>query len=66
VNGQTAWSLMKKTERFDIQVVTDLDVETTDQMNLTRIAVDQIEIAGMKGHSGYLIPLGSKIKISCD
>jgi Uncharacterized conserved protein len=65
VNGQTAWSLMKNAERFDVRVVTELDVETISKMRMTQIAADDIEKAGTTGHSGYLISQGSKIKIDC-
>lgn len=66
VNGQTAWSLMKKTERFEIKMVSGLDAEATARMGITPITPAEIEKAGMNGHSGYIIPSGSKINILAD
>ncbi len=36
VNGQTAWSLLKKAEKFDIKIITDLPEEETRQMRLQK------------------------------
>ena len=36
VNGQTAWSLLKKTEKFDVRVVTDLDESVTRKMKMRK------------------------------
>ncbi len=68
VNGQTAWSLMKKTERFEIKIFSGLDAETTTRMGMGMASATpaQIEKAGMNGHSGYIIPTGSKINILAD
>jgi nickel-dependent lactate racemase len=63
VNGQTAWSLMKKAEKFDIRIVSELDTETTGRMRLRSMRPDEIERAGMNASSGYLIPRASKINI---
>ena len=37
VNGQTAWSLLKKAENFDVQVVTSLDESQTRKMRIRKI-----------------------------
>ena len=37
VNGQTAWSLLQKAERYNIKIVTSLDAATTAAMRLTKI-----------------------------
>lgn len=62
VNGQTAWSLLKKAERFDIRIMTDLDDATLSKMRLRRITHEEINIAGRSGRTGYVIPNGSKAK----
>lgn len=56
VNGQTAWSLLGKTERFDVRVMTSLDNETTGKMRMRKIE----EISDLAGSGGYIIPDGAK------
>ena len=57
VNGQTAWSLLKKAEQFDIRIVTSLDESELEQMRLK--SVKSIEPDGLK--SGYILPNGAKL-----
>jgi nickel-dependent lactate racemase len=62
VNGQTAWSLLRKAERFRIKIITDLAPAVTSKMRL-----EKIEAAWLEGNldlSGYVIPVGAKIRIS--
>ncbi len=60
VNGQTAWSLLQKAERFDIRIVTELDDGTIARMKMKKTdpnsAVRMIAGAG----SGYILPFGAK------
>jgi nickel-dependent lactate racemase len=56
VNGQTAWSLLEKTERFDVRVVTSLDHITARKMRMRKIE----EISDLAGSGGYIIPDGAK------
>lgn len=60
VNGQTAWSLLEKTERFDVRIVTTLDAETLAPMKLKK-ARSLNEFAD--GRKGYVIPFGAKFLI---
>jgi nickel-dependent lactate racemase len=63
VNGQTAWSLMKKTERFDVRIVTELEDTTAAKMGLRMEA--KSEIANLTaGKRGYILPHGAKFHIS--
>jgi nickel-dependent lactate racemase len=60
VNGQTAWSLLKKTERFDIRIITSLDEGMTRKMRLKKI--DSLgDILSDTG--GYILPFGAKFLI---
>jgi len=59
VNGQTAWSLLKKAERFDIRIVTALDEDVTGKMRLSKI--DNLNEVGVK--KGYIVPFGAKFLI---
>jgi nickel-dependent lactate racemase len=62
VNGQTAWSLLKKAERFDVRILSVLNEYTTDRMRLKRIAsIGEI----LPESDGYIIPNGAKTRIIC-
>lgn len=65
VNGQTAWSLLKKAEKFDIKIVTSLSNEETHQMRLQK-ARDFSEILSKidSTKNGYILPFGAKFFIS--
>lgn len=66
VNGQTAWTLLKKSERFNISIVTDLDIADVKKMRLKKIDVDQIStIAAETDSRAYIFPMGAKFLISC-
>lgn len=58
VNGQTAWSLLQKTERFDVRMMTSLTASDLKAMRIQKIdglpAVDR---------PAYIIPHGSKVLI---
>lgn len=60
VNGQTAWSLLKKAERFNIKIVTNLVQEVADKMCLEKV-LDLSDIEQNK--SGYILPFGARFKI---
>ncbi len=61
VNGQTAWSLLKKTERFDIRIVSDLPAETASQMGLTAYpTLDEALKKATPFESGFIIPTGAR------
>ncbi len=62
VNGQTAWSLLKKAERFDIQIITSLDETETRPMRLHK-ARSLEEISLDKNKQGYILPFGAKFLI---
>lgn len=64
VNGQTAWSLLTKAERFNIQIVTNLPGNETRRMrmNPARDLVDELSKVD-KNAKGYILPFGSKFLI---
>jgi nickel-dependent lactate racemase len=64
VNGQTAWSLLKKAEKFDIQIVTNLTEEETRLMRLQK-ARDLKSILSKitSNKKGYILPFGAKFLI---
>ena len=64
VNGQTACSLLKKAERFEIQIVTTLSEKETTSMRLQKIASMKKTLAKMApGSSGYILPHGAKFAV---
>lgn len=65
VNGQTAWSLLRKAERFDVRIVTDLDVVQVQKMKLKKATeTDVSSIADDAVKSGYIFPNGAKFAVS--
>ena len=60
VNGQTAWSLLRKAERFDIRMVTGLEASVCKAMRLNK--VDMPEEFGADS-LGYLLADGAKIRV---
>jgi len=62
VNGQTAWSLLTKTERFYVRIITNLSEETTRQMRMHRVASLVEVFAEVSPHStGYIMPRGAAV-----
>ncbi len=64
VNGQTAWSLLKKAERFQIKIITSLSESETRKMHLEKInSLDEIKLKINESEKGYIISSGAKILI---
>jgi nickel-dependent lactate racemase len=64
VNGQTAWSLLTKAERFDVHLVSQLDDEQVRRMRMTpaRTIEDALAHAGANGRDaqGFVMPYGAR------
>jgi len=61
VNGQTAWSLLTKAERFDIKIITSLPESETRPMNLQKARSLDEALSGIdKIVKGYVLPFGAK------
>lgn len=64
VNGQTAWSLLRKAERFDVRLISTLKAETSETMRLTPMQSLTRAIAKAKPESkGYVLLSGSNLNI---
>ncbi|HEY0426246.1 MAG TPA: nickel-dependent lactate racemase [Pyrinomonadaceae bacterium] len=64
VNGQTAWSLLRKAERFDVRVITSLPEAGTRPMRLKKAnSLDEILSGIDKNRKGYILPFGAKFLI---
>ena len=60
VNGQTAWSLMRITERYKVSILTSLDSETCGRVGMKTLrGIDDLAAAGNSG-TGYILPAGAK------
>lgn len=60
VNGQTAWSLMTKAERFRVQLVSALPDEDVRHMRMTPARSIDEALARARGDAeGYLLPRGA-------
>lgn len=57
VNGQTAWSFMRKTERFRIVLTSQLPADDLSKM---RVGIGSLDPKTPPDALGYLIPLGAK------
>ncbi|MGE0654913.1 MAG: nickel-dependent lactate racemase, partial [Pyrinomonadaceae bacterium] len=63
VNGQTAWSLRKLAERFDIRLVTDIHPGKTGRMRMGHFKSLAEALDGID-HQGYIIPFAAKTRPS--
>ncbi|HEV8593703.1 MAG TPA: hypothetical protein VGQ55_16480, partial [Pyrinomonadaceae bacterium] len=60
VNGQTAWSLLRKAERFNVRIISGLDARSLEQMSLVPMQSLSRAIAKATHSTGYIMPFGAK------
>ena len=61
VNGQTAWSLLQKAEKFDIKIITSLPETETRKMRLQKVESLSETLSKIDAtKKGYIIPFGAK------
>jgi len=58
VNGQTAWALLQKAEKFNVRMMSELEAETLGRMRVSRSRSIETGVS-----HGFLIPNGSKLRI---
>jgi nickel-dependent lactate racemase len=63
VNGQTAWSLRTKTERFDVRMVSSLNPDDVSKMGMSPHETIESALTGLSGRTGYIVPDGQRILI---
>lgn len=64
VNGQTAWSLLRKAENFKIQIITSLPETETRLLRLEKApSLDEILRGSDESAKGYILPFGAKLLI---
>lgn len=62
VNGQTAWSLLAKTERFNVRIVTNLSDDEVSRMRMTKARSLDEFLSNVPSHaSGYIMPRGAAL-----
>jgi len=62
VNGQTAWALLTKTERFRVRIVTDLSAEQTRAMRMTKVHSPDEALSDIPATAtGYIMPRGAAL-----
>jgi nickel-dependent lactate racemase len=62
VNGQTAWALLRKTERFRVHIVTNLSDEEVCRMRMTLATSIDGALANVFGNApGYILPRGAAL-----
>ena len=67
VNGQTAWSLLRKTERFNVEILTSLDKPEVEKLGMKKITdLEQTTRRLAAGQTGYILPVGSKVAIKIE
>lgn len=65
VNGQTAWSLLKKAERFDIRLCSELDDSAIKKMRVKKLNVaDLTTFIQNNTAQGYILPRGASFRIT--
>jgi len=64
VNGQTAWSLLRKAENFNIRILSDLPGDAISRMRLKKAgSLDEAVEKAASFESGYILPVGAKVLI---
>jgi nickel-dependent lactate racemase len=64
VSGQTAWALLRKTEKFDVRIVTALPENETRPMKLQKArSLNEILLKLDKNMKGYILPFGARVLI---
>ncbi len=64
VNGQTAWSLLRKAERFNVQIVTSLPESEMRLMRMSKRGDFNSALSGVvENAKGYILPFGAKFLI---
>src|SRR2546423_314760 len=61
-NGQTAWALMTKAERFRVRIMTDLSSEQCARMRMNRVkSISEALANDSPNKPGYILPRGAAL-----
>ncbi len=61
VNGQTAWSLLTKTERFHVHIVTKLEEDDVRRMRMNPVRSIEEALSATENSRGYIMPRGAAL-----
>src|SRR6266404_3608411 len=61
VNGQTAWALLTKAERFRIHIVTTLEADDVRRTRMTPVRSIKEALSGSENARGYIMPRGAAL-----
>jgi nickel-dependent lactate racemase len=61
VNGQTAWALMTKAERYRVCLLSQLREEQVEKMHMVPIRTIEQALEQAAGGSGYIMPRGAAV-----
>ncbi len=64
VNGQTAWNLMRNTERFDVRMISSIDEADLSKMRIRKVGSLE-DVLKERSATGYLLPSG-RANFICD
>ena len=64
VNGQTAWNLLRKAEKFNVRIITSLPENETRLMRLQKARSSNEFLPEIdKASNGYILPFGAKFSV---
>lgn len=66
VNGQTAWSLLRKTERFRVKILTSVSEQDAAALRMETIDAESMQKKLRSGSKGYIVPFGARTMIQSD
>lgn len=61
VNGQTAWALLTKTERFRVHIVSKLEEDDVQRMRMTPARSIEEALSATENAKGYIMPRGAAL-----
>lgn len=64
VNGQTAWSLLEKTERFRVRILTDVGKVDAEKLRMEKVDLEAVQMQLETSRSGYILPYGARTLIT--
>lgn len=66
VNGQTAWSLLKKAERFKLKLISELPSNVIEKLRMEKIDNMKSDLSELFSKRGFIVPFGAKFNIEKD
>lgn len=66
VNGQTAWSIRKIAEQFNVRIVSSLPAGLTEKMGFAAMQSLSRAVSKLPQGKGYILPLGARFAIEME